>query len=149
MAVTGQEREGAVVAQVIEGMTQPAENLCGRLSLGGLAGLYARSSLVVSNDTGPLHLAQAVGAATVGIFWAYNFVGYGPLTRARHRAAVSWRQERRLCRPDCGDPYCEQCEPFVADISVDEVCSLALDLFAVCRGAEKATRDTLPVRLHR
>jgi len=130
VAVTGVREEDGIVRRVIGGMTQPAENLCGRLSLWGLAGLYHRCAVVVSNDTGPLHLARAVGAATVGIYWAYNFVAYGPLLRTHHRVAVSWRDRRRRCRPQCSNPFCERCEPFVADIGVDDVRDGALDLLA-------------------
>lgn len=132
VAVTGHRGEGAVIRRVIRGMTQPAENLGGRLSLGGLAGLYHRCAVVVSNDTGPLHLARAVGAATVGIYWAYNLVAYGPLLRTRHRVAVSWRDDRQRCWPGCSDPFCQRCEPFVADIGVEDVREPALDLLATC-----------------
>ncbi|WP_421656467.1 glycosyltransferase family 9 protein [Leptothermofonsia sp. ETS-13] len=45
-----------------------AQNACGKLSLNGLAGLCSRCLVIVSNDTGPLHLARAVGTATVGIY---------------------------------------------------------------------------------
>ena len=48
-------------------------------------------AVVVSNDTGPLHLAVAVGAPTVGIFWIGNLVNSGPLGRAR-RSVRSWRR---------------------------------------------------------
>lgn len=139
VVVTGTEVEDGNIRRVLDGMTLPAENLCGRLSLGGLLGLYSRCAAVVSNDTGPLHLAAAAGAPTVGIYCAFNLVAYGPLSRTRHRIAVSWRDERRLCRPDCDDPYCERCEPFVADVPVDEVKVQALDLFTV-HGKAKETR---------
>lgn len=43
-------------------------NLCGKLSLGMLAALFEKSKLVVSNDSGPAHIAAAVGASTVSIF---------------------------------------------------------------------------------
>jgi ADP-heptose:LPS heptosyltransferase len=129
VVVTGTEAEGAVVRQLLDAMRQPAESACGLLSLRGLLGLYSRCAVVLSNDTGALHLARAAGAPTVGIYWAFNLVPYGPLSRTRHRVAVSWRDHRRLCRPDCTDPYCERCEPFVADVPVDEVRDQALDLF--------------------
>ncbi len=37
-------------------------------SISQLAGRFARASLYIGNDTGPLHLAGAVGAPTVGIY---------------------------------------------------------------------------------
>lgn len=145
VVVTGHPEESAITRSVLDAMAYPALDLSGRLTIGGLAGLYSRCSLVISNDTGPLHLAGAVGAPTVGIFWGYNFVAYGPLTRTRHRVAVSWRDERQLCRPGCDDPYCEQCEPFVADIPVDAVRSHALDLLLTSQPPAEAGRPVAGV----
>jgi ADP-heptose:LPS heptosyltransferase len=43
-------------------------NLAGRTTLGRLAALFRRASLLVANDSGPLHMAYAVGTRVVGIF---------------------------------------------------------------------------------
>jgi len=40
----------------------------GETSLGGVAAIYRRSRLVVGTDSGPLHVAVAVGAPTVHVF---------------------------------------------------------------------------------
>jgi ADP-heptose:LPS heptosyltransferase len=47
---------------------RPVLDLCGRTSLPQLAAVAALADLVVSNDTGPLHLAAAAGARVVGIY---------------------------------------------------------------------------------
>jgi ADP-heptose:LPS heptosyltransferase len=70
--------------------TSPARSLIGTLSIGGLAALYESCAVVVSNDTGPLHLAAAVGAATVGLFWAGNLINGGPVYREQQRPLLSW-----------------------------------------------------------
>ena len=46
----------------------PILDLCGRTTLPQLAALAAASDLFLSNDTGPLHLAAAAGARTVGVY---------------------------------------------------------------------------------
>lgn len=46
----------------------PALDLCGRTRLTQFAALSLESDLVISNDTGPLHLAAAAGARVVGIY---------------------------------------------------------------------------------
>lgn len=74
VVVSGTEPERALVEAVVNRMGVEAQNVCGRLSLGGLAGLLSRCRVVVSNDSGPLHLAAAVGAATVGIYWCGNLI---------------------------------------------------------------------------
>jgi heptosyltransferase-1 len=46
----------------------PVLDLCGRTRLLQLAALALESDLVISNDTGPLHLAAAAGARVIGIY---------------------------------------------------------------------------------
>ena len=60
----------------------PWLDLCGRTSLPQLAAVAARSDVVLSNDTGPLHLAVAAGARVVAVFTCTvpELTGpYGPL----------------------------------------------------------------------
>ena len=132
VVVTGVEAEADVCAAVVEGMQAEAMNACGRLSLRGLAGLLARASIVISNDTGPRHLAEAVGTATVGIYWCGNVINAGPATSARHRIAVAWRLRCPVCGFDNTLGRCEHDVSFVADVRPDEVVDLALDLLAAC-----------------
>jgi heptosyltransferase-2 len=74
-------------------------DLCGRTSLSDLAGVMARARAVVSNDSGAMHLAGAVGVPVVAVFGATNEHRTAPLTRgpdARPPVVVStsvW------CRP--------------------------------------------------
>ena len=43
-------------------------NLAGKLSVGELAALLSRCRLLVSNDSGPVHVAAAVGIPVVALF---------------------------------------------------------------------------------
>ena len=54
-------------------------NLAGQLTAPGLAALLARASVVVSNDSGPMHLAAALGAPTIGLFGPETPIMYAPL----------------------------------------------------------------------
>ena len=47
-----------------------AKDLTGRTELLQLAGLGARASLAVGNDTGPMHLIAAAGAPSLALFSA-------------------------------------------------------------------------------
>lgn len=120
--------ERPLVEAVVEEMTAAAIPLWDRLSLGGLAGLLSRCDLIVSNDSGPLHVAAAVGASTVGIYWCFNLVTAGSLTRTRHRPVSSWRLECPVCGVSCVEGTCDHRESFVADVPVEEVLAQALDL---------------------
>lgn len=59
-----------------------AENLCGRLDLRGTATVLAASRLMIGHDSGPLHLAAAVGTSAVAVFSRRNPLGqWFPLGR--------------------------------------------------------------------
>jgi ADP-heptose:LPS heptosyltransferase len=131
--VTGSADEAELVGEVLDQMHCPAEGLAGQLSLGALVGVLARCAVVVSNDTGPRHLAAAVGTATVGIFWCGNLINVGPLTRALHRPLISWQLRCPECGVDCVESTerCPHNPSFVANVPVDAVRAEALDLLKV------------------
>lgn len=53
-------------------------NLAGLTSLQGLLALFRRVKLLISNDSGPLHLASLMGAPTVAFFGPESGSTYGP-----------------------------------------------------------------------
>ncbi len=130
VAVIGVENERDAVERVVAAMDAGAENLCGRLSIGGLAGLLSRAALVVGNDSGPIHLANAVGTPTVGIYWCGNLITAGSPARTLHRPVLSWRLECPVCGVNCIHSGCDHHDSFVADVSVEEVYGQAIDLLA-------------------
>ena len=65
---TGGPDDRAGVAAIGAMMRQPPVNLAGATSLKGLAALFARAQAVVSTDTGPMHVAAAVGTPVVALF---------------------------------------------------------------------------------
>lgn len=139
VVVTGGPAEAKLVEAVVRGMAGQARNLCGYLSLNGLLGLFSRCDLVISNDSGPLHLAMAVGAPTVSIYWCGNLITAGPLTRTRHRPAISWRLECPLCGRNTTTDRCDHRASFVAEVTVAEVQQAAFDLLDAC------ARDRTPL----
>ena len=126
VAVNGTAQEADLVRGIVGGMRHPALDLAGKLGLGGLCGLIERAALVVSNDTGPLHLALAIGTPAVGIFWHTNLVDGAPLRPALLRAAVSAQVRCPACGEDNRASRCAHQESFVGDVTVDEVLGLAL-----------------------
>lgn len=130
IAVHGTEAEAPLVRRVVRAMHAPAIDLSGKLDLGGLCGLIERAACVVSNDTGPLHLALAIGTPCVGIFWLTNLIDGAPLRPSLLRAALSLRQD---C-PVCGLPNlrqrCSHEASFVADVPVEQVLGMAQEVLA-------------------
>ncbi len=129
VAINGTASEARVVDSVLDTMRHPAINLSGRASLNGLCGLLERAALVVSNDTGPLHMALALGRPCVGIWWFTNLIESAPLCQHNHRAALSTRVHCPLCGQENTVHRCEHNVSFVDDVSLEEVTALSIDLF--------------------
>jgi ADP-heptose:LPS heptosyltransferase len=134
VVVTGTEPERPIVQAVMDAMRGRAQNACGQLSLGGLAGLLSRCALVVGNDSGPLHVAEAVGAPTVGIYWCGNLINAEPITRGRHRPHLSWQLECPVCGRNCIHDHCDHHDSFVAEVEVGDVLASCLELLGVGQG---------------
>ncbi|MDP3750209.1 MAG: glycosyltransferase family 9 protein [Phenylobacterium sp.] len=67
VVIIGGPQESALARQIQKSVGQ-ARDLTGRTDFARIAALGARAALVVGNDTGPLHLAAATGAATIVLF---------------------------------------------------------------------------------
>lgn len=146
--LSGAEEDRQITAFITQQMEHQAVNVAGKLSLGGLAALMEEAALVIGSDTGPLHLARAVQAPTVGIYWAPNLINWAPLTRSVHRPVVSWKMECPLCGIIPNDPYpfepktdCDHAVSFVKDISVEQVMSAAKQLLEMQRPAQQLIPD--------
>ena len=101
-------------------------SVAGKLDMAGLVALLQDASVVVGNDSGPRHLAQALGVPTVGIFWLGNVINAGALGRTLHRVHMSWVTECPVCGIDVTQvgwtaPRCEHDESVVAGVQVQEV----------------------------
>jgi len=67
----------SLAQSVIRNMQHSAINLAGKTSVSQLASILKRSRLFISNDSGPVHVASAVGAPVVSIF-GRNQAGLSP-----------------------------------------------------------------------
>jgi lipopolysaccharide heptosyltransferase II len=91
---TGSEGERDLVDQVRRAMGAPSASLAGALPFGELAALIAEARLLVSNNTGPVHVAAAVGTPVVDLY---------ALTNPQH---TPWRVESRVLFHDVPCRYC-------------------------------------------
>ncbi len=93
-------------------------SLCGRTTLAEVVDVLAATRVAVSNDSGLLHVAAAVGAFVVGLYGSSSPRMTPPLTPGQH---VFYRGLE--CSP-CFERVCPlghlRC---LRDITVDEVCS--------------------------
>jgi ADP-heptose:LPS heptosyltransferase len=94
VVLTGDAGERALVEAVGEAAGVAAPSLAGRLDVGELAALLARAPLLVSNNTGPVHVAAAVGTPVVDLY---------ALTNPQH---TPWRVPHRVLNHDVPCKYC-------------------------------------------
>lgn len=72
LVFTGDESELPLADEIREAMNAPSECLAGELSLGEMAALLAAAPLLIANNTGPVHLASAVGCPVVDLYALTN-----------------------------------------------------------------------------
>jgi len=131
--ITGSGDEREIVKNTIHAMTLPADNFYGKLSINALTGLLSVAALVVANDTGPLHLANALGTTTVGIYWCANLINAAPPFRNNSVCLSSWIIHCPICQTDCASGYpfdtptssCKHEISFVTKTTVTEVITAA------------------------
>lgn len=78
--VTGGPGEAALVGRVVDAVGDGAVDLAGRLSIPGLVALLEGADVLASNDTGPVHLASALGTPVLAFYGPNTPVLYGPLS---------------------------------------------------------------------
>ncbi len=85
IVLTGVESEVKLTRTVMDAMRFPAINLAGQTRLGTLAALLKNARLLVCNDTGVSHLADALQVNSVVIFSNSDPRRWAPLDRQKHR----------------------------------------------------------------
>ena len=91
---TGIESERELVESIRGEMAVPSHSLVGSLDLPRLAAFLARISLLVSNNTGTVHVAAAVGTPVVDLY---------ALTNPQH---TPWMVEHRVLSHDVSCKFC-------------------------------------------
>jgi heptosyltransferase-2 len=102
VAVQGSASEaplGALVSQLAPGTV----DLCGKLDLRGLGGFISRCAAFAANDSGPMHMARALGVPTLALFGStdpamFDFTGHQLLFAGVECAPCSFFGRRRCPR---------------------------------------------------
>ena len=78
VVLIGGPGERAKVATVTGQMKTPAIDLTGATTVGLLPALLSKASLLITNDSGPMHIAAAVGTPVVALFGPTSALLTGP-----------------------------------------------------------------------
>ncbi len=117
LVLWGPGEEG--IASLVVGASRGAAELGPRTTITDLFAIVRRAKLMVSGDTGPLHIAAAVGTPVVALFGPTFAERNGPWARAD--ITIS-RAPRCFCHYE---RKCRLLQPCIDDIAVDEVVSAA------------------------
>jgi heptosyltransferase II len=114
--VFGTRGDAPVAAEIAAGFERSrVSNLAGATSLAGFAAALLGCRLLVSNDTGGMHLANALGVPVIGLFGPTNPIRTGPVFASPHRIL-----QAPGCPPTGGGS--------LADLSVEAVAAALADL---------------------
>lgn len=131
IAVTGSDSERGLVDAVCARAGPRAVPLAGALSLGELGALIETADLLLSNNSGPVHLAAALGTPVVDLY---------ALTNPQH---TPWRVPHRVLNVDvpCRNCYRSVCDqpghPCLREVSVDDAVAA---VHALLRGRMRHAR---------
>ncbi|MGD9849513.1 MAG: lipopolysaccharide heptosyltransferase II [Desulfuromonas sp.] len=79
IVLTGGPNEQAIGADIAAAMRSPVQNLIGRTSVRQLMALLQQCRLLVTNDSGPMHVAAAFGVPLVAVFGSTDHRTTSPL----------------------------------------------------------------------
>jgi lipopolysaccharide heptosyltransferase II len=97
--------EAHLSAAVRERLHGPSLDLTGRTALPQLAAILARADVMLANDTGPLHLAAALGRPVVAPYTCTKVAWTGPYGM-KHRAVETRVWCAGSCRKRCSRMEC-------------------------------------------
>jgi ADP-heptose:LPS heptosyltransferase len=114
--LTGSKHEKNLCDAIAEEIGEGALSASGRISLKQMSALVKKMHLLVTNDTGTMHIAIALKTKTVSLFCPTNYQGVGPIQDTHLHTIV---HKDRPCNPcttkKCATPSCMRL------ITVDEV----------------------------
>ena len=127
LLLAGSAEEAAVSGRVARGWRGPVVNLCGKATPRETAAVFGRAASFIGHDSGPMHLAAAVGLRCTAVFSARNiprvWFPYGD-----HHRVIYHRTSCAGCGLDRCLSFGKKC---IESITVDEVYTQAADTLAV------------------
>jgi ADP-heptose:LPS heptosyltransferase len=117
VVIVGGAGDAAEAGRIAAAMSAPAVNLAGQTTTGELAAVLERARLLVGIDSGPTHVAAAMGTSTVALFGPTDPRRTGPCGDGH--AIVTAGLDCAPCRRGCETRAC------MAGITVRQVTAAA------------------------
>lgn len=138
LVLTGNAAESELVDQIQFASAVPAISLAGRLTLGELGAALQHAAVVVTNNTGPAHVAAAVGTPVVDLY---------ALTNPQH---TPWHVRSRVLFHDVPCRFCykstcpEGHQACLAGVAPERVAAAVRELLGTARPADVDTPAATP-----
>lgn len=116
IVITGAEKDISLAGDIMRMSGNCAVSICGKTTLKELAAVMRRASLVVSNDSGPMHIAVSQKVPTIAIFGPTDPAITGPYGDGRYIILHKWKD----CEIPCYDLSCRDFRCMEA-VSVEDV----------------------------
>lgn len=113
--IFGSGKEAEICGRVAAAMRHPSVNLCGKTALGAAVGLIGRCDAFVTNDSGLMHVAAALGVPTLAVFGSTD-----PQTTGPRGARTAMVRHPIDCGP-CLEPDCPKDHACMLSIQPEEV----------------------------
>lgn len=85
LVITGHSQDDPLASDMIHATRRAKPvSLCGSTRLGDLGAVFSRCRLVISGDSGPLHIAAGVGANVLALFGPTDPRLFGPMGRGKN-----------------------------------------------------------------
>ena len=107
IVLLGGPSETQIAGTIAQRMRNEAVNLAGKMSIDELSYVISRLDLLVTNDSGPMHVGAAAGTPLVALFGPSMPEQFGPCAPP-DRCKLVWHEiDCRPCRQDrCKRPRC-------------------------------------------
>ncbi len=125
IVITGVESEIQLARAIERQMTEPSLVMAGDTRIGTLAAILERAALALGPDSGPLHLAAAVGTPTVALFGPADPDEFRPWGPPDRHLVLTSEIGCRPCRILDWDGDSLDFHPCVRDIPLDRVVEAA------------------------
>ncbi len=102
--ISGGKKDEGLAEEIARGMHYKAVSLCGKTSVRELAAIFEKAGLVVSGDSGPMHISVSTGTATIAIFGPTSPGITGPYGGGRYTVI----QKDIGCAVPCYDMSCKE-----------------------------------------
>lgn len=112
--------EQATVDEIFQHLRTPAVRMPANLSVPQLAALFSTASIFLCHDSGPMHLAAAVGTRVVALYGSQTLSHWRPLGKCHTTLQPPLPCVNCVSPGQCNpaDPYFNHC---VRNITVDRV----------------------------